>query len=501
MNNIYSEKNNSNYTKILLVSFIFLFSFFLINKSYASTPFINSTNLTNPPFVFSLCGACGGGGSENTIKQGYTPSSTVDLCTVVLPIKRVANPSDFVFLLRASSTGSAGGGGGDQATSTSIVYWQVASSSFTTSTATYDFTISPCITLTANTFYNFIYFQTNHSGGTGDRYDIGEDASANVTSTQGTLLDAYNTVLGNTYALSSGNRQTLRVYSQAQLPASITILYPNATTTGAFPNWIVQASGELGTIKINYSGAFSSFQDIIYPSLSASNYFNLAVPRTHSLGATTTLWTAQALLYDSSNVLTAQSDVTYFTFNPALSPSNPLGGVIDFFNNAPTLSNQLQNLYSGVGSSGIPFTDASSSLANCNALNFFSWGTCFVNGISMTANALFIPCPQGSSATYIGCSIQNQLSQQLLGFTSIFPFSVPMTLLHEVQNDTSSTPNPTTLALSFPAINNMNLTILTSSSITNAVGSTTQSTYFTTARALMYAATGIHMFSVILAIF
>lgn len=458
-----------NLIEILIITLLVIIAFFWTTKSYASgTPFYNAASVTVAGETRRIDG--NPGGTAFIYNQSYTPSSTVNLCTIVLPTKKTGNPDNLVLLLRQGFTNSATA---DEVTSTSMVFWDMASSSITTSNATYNLNINPCITLQANTEYNIVTFQKNNGGSSTSTYDFWDDSTGNVTTNNGTIGKLYQNQFG--YNELVGKRQQIRIYSLAQLAASIDFSFPtNGTTTGEFSNWNVLASGEVGTIKINYSGNFSSFQDTYAANVSVANTAGFSVIKRNSLGSTSTIWFATAYLYDSVGTLTAQSSQIIFTFNPAITPANTFHTVQDY----------LQSIYSGTATLTLPYNDASSSLATCNPFNL---GTCFVNAGKAIGHFLFTPSQNTS----------DQLKNSLISFSSVFPFSVPMTIIQEINNQASTTPASGTLSLTIPDLNNMTLNILTPTTTQSVVGVTAKDAYFNAARTLMYLATGAHMFFVI----
>lgn len=268
-------------------------------------------------------------------------------------------------------------------------------------------------------------------------------------------------------------------------PSSISITYPtNGTSTADFANWQVQASGEIAKIKINYEDSFSSYSDTANIFSTTNGTITIPIPKNSQLAvSTSSFYSATPYILDINDNITATGTTIYFQITDSgfVTSTN---SIWDFINNAPTFQNNLQKSLRGNASLTLPYTDASSTLSNCNALNFFSWGTCFVNGMTNLAGILFVPHQQVTKL------VQGELNQ----FTTVFPFSVPFSMIQQLETISSSTPTQTDLTLTIPDLNNTTFTLLSSSTVTSTIGTNGATTYFAVWRGVLYLITGAVMF-------
>lgn len=265
---------------------------------------------------------------------------------------------------------------------------------------------------------------------------------------------------------------------------SISMQYPqNLLETPDFQNWVVRWQGAPTTAS---SGRLCvSYWKIATSTLGpdCAVYFNGTSPTTFPITksnllnpivniSVTSTWYAFPYFVDV-NDNTIPGPAISFTINPntTSTPSLPETVIALAQPGLPTGNNPL-------------FQNSSSSLQNCSIT---SLGGCLINAGVWLINFLFVPSNNSTQG----------ISNALTGFQEVFPFSVPLTLINELENQSSTSPTSTSLAITVPGVNNINVTFLTSSSMENVVGTSAKNSVFNGIRTILYLATGAIMFSAI----
>lgn len=92
----------------------------------------------------------------------------------------------------------------------------------------------------------------------------------------------------------------------------------------------------------------------------------------------------------------------------------------------------------------------------------------------------------------------NLILNQMTGLTTVFPFSIPLTIYQDVKNQAETSPTSTSIILTIPDLNNTSFTILTSSTMSTYLGSSVKTKVFDTISTVLWAVTGFIMLKVII---
>lgn len=273
-----------------------------------------------------------------------------------------------------------------------------------------------------------------------------------------------------------------RINASGTIPSAISITYPtNGTSTADFNTWAVSASGEIAKVKINYEDNFSNYSDTATVYSTTNGYITIPIPKSHALAiSTSSFYSATPYILDINDNIIASGTTIYFQINQGFSSSTSNTNWQNFLNTLVDNGIFGVNTYSNIGWN-LPEPTASTT-AEC------FWNSspidCIINGFYKLAANLFTPHDISL----------NTIKSQLTQFSTIFPFSVPLTLMQQLETSASTTPTYSALAITLPDLNNTTFTLLSSSSVSSTIGSSAASTYFSVWRTILYTLTGGIMF-------
>jgi len=281
---------------------------------------------------------------------------------------------------------------------------------------------------------------------------------------------AYGQAYGNSWNSFDGlNNLWFELNATNQTPLTLLTFPYNNLSTPDFKNWITTTfSGSNGVIHIRYGNdpnnlnyddntAFNAYSADQQTSIPKS--INLSLQQSYNA---TTSWYAQPYLVIGT---TTYYGATYnFTYDGNATATNP-----------QAILNPIGNLFTTPSST--------SNLANCSIIEV---GGCFVNAFQAIISFMFQP----------STAITTPLSQQIIQFTTIFPFSIPATILnYATQNVNTSIATSTTINIPFmPAYSSTTIPFLNNNTLSNTIGSTAYNTYFNIMRSFLYLGTGAVMF-------
>lgn len=451
-----TEKNRTYYSKILLLSLVFLFSFFLKNAhAYTITSQLIKDQENSTTTIANVTQYLGTNYNQQinsvTSKFKYHFNSI----TTSTQARIYAFINEFTTLTYPSATLVA--------SSTPI--------NISTSTATeYTFTFQTNYTLQSNKWYTL-----NFSAIDGLGCNISPDCTwisffgSNVTS-------SFPNETG--FTVNNSNYPNIKqlyfslIGSIGSTTASLT--FPtNATTTNDFGNWVVQAGGSFSQIGIRYkltSDTSYRYVDLISPNATINNEY-LQIHKSQALWippmTSTTSWTAQLYWLDENNVETDANPIT-FTIDVTSIPS-------------ANFLTYLANVNKGM--LDLVYHQSTSTDEACN---LFALKGCFVNAITSIIKWTFVP--QGG--------IDNNINNTKKQFEGLFPFSI----FASVQNSASTTLHSATgtTNLNFPMQGlGPDIPIFYPHMISSTLNKSVEDTWFNTWTMLIWVGAGIASIKII----
>lgn len=275
------------------------------------------------------------------------------------------------------------------------------------------------------------------------------------------------------------------------IPSAISITTPtNGTSTRDFPNWIVSASGNISTIQINYTDNFSSYNDFTTFNINTNGFVSLPITKHHTLSvSTSSFYSATPYILDTNGIIIATGTTIFFQIN------NTLNNISTSTTFAQNFAQYVDNVNNNIRK--IPF----GSSDTCNPFSLFS---CFIDAMTFLGDTFIFP-HQGSMDV-LNSAMQNytctdvNTGNLLTNCTGIFPFNVFFSFANQAKNVASSTYGAEqNFNIPLTGLGSANsITLFSSTSVNNTIGSSTKTTYFSYANSIMYFLTGYKILTTIL---